>query len=211
MQTAGDIIGRLAPLPAPLFGRYRHGGVSDHGRQHSLRCGSRQRQFGHPACGHRRVHRYRNRHAPDHGNRDQAKTDNLPAAPCRDLDIPTANANADALLTTAQTAWETGLTLRQTFRLVSAVLFGKVSGGGTGTEVFRDFGDTRPGSRPRSTPAATARRSLGTRPDGRPQLLQSPVFRSEVPHAALARLQLGGSSSGVTDWWLIAARRRGRR
>ena len=72
----------------------------------------------------------------------KAKTDNLPAAPAATSDIPTANANADALLDRADGV-ETGLTPRQAFRLVSAVLFGKVSGGGTGTEVFRDFGDTK--------------------------------------------------------------------
>ncbi len=72
----------------------------------------------------------------------KAKTDNLPASPAATSDIPTANANADALLDRAN-GIETGLTLRQAFRLVSSVLFGKVSGGGTGTEVFRDFGDTK--------------------------------------------------------------------
>lgn len=72
----------------------------------------------------------------------KAKTDNLPAAPAATSDIPSANANADALLDRADGV-ETGLTPRQAFRLVSAVLFGKVSGAGTGTEVFRDFGDTK--------------------------------------------------------------------
>lgn len=58
------------------------------------------------------------------------------------LSIPTANQNADALLDRAAGV-ETGLTIRQWARLTGSVLIGKVSGGGTGTEVFRDFGDTK--------------------------------------------------------------------
>lgn len=38
---------------------------------------------------------------------------------------------------------ETGLTLRGFFRLASSALFGKASGMGTTTAVFRDFGDTK--------------------------------------------------------------------
>lgn len=71
----------------------------------------------------------------------KAKTDNLPAAPAATGDIPTANANADALLDRA-TAIE-GYTPRQLFRLFAAVLIGKCSGAGTGTEVFRDIADTK--------------------------------------------------------------------
>lgn len=40
-------------------------------------------------------------------------------------------------------AIETGWTLRKVMRIISAVLAGKVSGGGTGTEVFRDITDTK--------------------------------------------------------------------
>jgi len=90
----------------------------------------------------------------------KAKTDNLPAAPAATSDIPTANANADALLDRAN-GIETGLTLRQAFRLVSSVLFGKVSGGGTGTEVFRDFGDTK--ARITATVDASGNRTAITR------------------------------------------------
>lgn len=72
----------------------------------------------------------------------KAKTDNLPAAPAAVSDIPTANQNADALLDRAA-GIETGRTLRQTMRLIASVLLGKVSGAGTGTEVFRDIGDTK--------------------------------------------------------------------
>lgn len=56
--------------------------------------------------------------------------------------IPTANANADALLDRTAGV-ETNRTLRQTLRLMAAVLLGKVSGGGTGTEVFRDTNDSK--------------------------------------------------------------------
>lgn len=67
----------------------------------------------------------------------KAKTDNLPAAPAATGDIPTANANADALLDRSAGV-ETGLTLRQALRLTLAALAGKVSGAGSGTEVFRN-------------------------------------------------------------------------
>lgn len=72
----------------------------------------------------------------------KAKTDNLPAAPAATGDIPTANANADALLDRAAGV-ETGFTFRQAMRLVLSVLAGKVSGGGTATEVFRDVNDSK--------------------------------------------------------------------
>ena len=50
---------------------------------------------------------------------------------------PSANSNADALLDRAD-AIETGSTPRGAFRLMLAALAGKVSGGGTVTEVFRN-------------------------------------------------------------------------
>lgn len=57
-------------------------------------------------------------------------------------DLPTANENADALLDRSAGV-ETSLTVRQWFRLAAATLFGKASGLGTTTAVFRDFGDTK--------------------------------------------------------------------
>jgi hypothetical protein len=68
-----------------------------------------------------------------------AKTTNIPASPAAVADIPTANANADALLDRTAGV-ETGLTLRQAMRLMAAVLFGKSSNGG-GT--YRDTNDTK--------------------------------------------------------------------
>jgi hypothetical protein len=50
---------------------------------------------------------------------------------------PTADQNADALLDRAD-AIETGVTVRQAMRGSLAVLFGKASGGGSGTETFRN-------------------------------------------------------------------------
>lgn len=70
----------------------------------------------------------------------KAKTDNLPASPAATSDIPTANANADALLDRAN-GIETGYTLRQTIRLMSAVLAGK-STGHPGSPVYRNMPDT---------------------------------------------------------------------
>lgn len=75
----------------------------------------------------------------------QAKTDNLPSDPADASVIaglidalPTANENADALLDRSN-AVESGVTLRGWLRVVGAVLLGKASGGGTGTETFRDM------------------------------------------------------------------------
>lgn len=67
----------------------------------------------------------------------KVKTDNLPAAPAAVSDIPTANANADALLDRSAGV-ETGVTPRQALRLTAAVLGAKLSGAGTGTEIFRN-------------------------------------------------------------------------
>lgn len=72
----------------------------------------------------------------------KAKTDLIPAAPAAVGDIPTAAQNATGLLDLAAGV-ETGHTLRQTLRLMASVLVGKVSGAGTGTEVFRDVNDTK--------------------------------------------------------------------
>lgn len=81
-----------------------------------------------------------------------AKTANLPPDPADASDItasfsavmaaiPTANANADALLDRANGV-ETGLTLRQWLRLGGAALFGKVSGL-PGSPKFRDHADSK--------------------------------------------------------------------
>ncbi len=72
----------------------------------------------------------------------KAKTDNLPAAPAAVGDIPTANANADALLDRADGV-ETGSTLRQAMRIMLAVLAGKASGLNTTTATFRDTNDSK--------------------------------------------------------------------
>lgn len=57
-------------------------------------------------------------------------------------DVPTATENADALLDRSAGV-ETGLTPRQWLRLAASALFGKASGLGTTTAVYRDFGDTK--------------------------------------------------------------------
>lgn len=60
-------------------------------------------------------------------------------------DVPTANANADAVLDRAN-GIETGWTLRQAFRIILAALGGKSSGGaatGASSPVFRDATDTK--------------------------------------------------------------------
>lgn len=86
----------------------------------------------------------------------KAKTDNLPAAPADEslviaatnaigvsiAALPTANANADALLDRASGV-ETGWTLRQAFRIMLAVLAGKASGLDTTTAVYRDMADAK--------------------------------------------------------------------
>lgn len=72
----------------------------------------------------------------------KAKTDNLPASPAATSDVPTANANADALLDRTAGV-DTGLTPRQWFRIAGAALFGKASGLASTTVKYRDFGDTK--------------------------------------------------------------------
>ncbi|WP_206522764.1 hypothetical protein, partial [Mesorhizobium sp. M7A.F.Ca.US.006.01.1.1] len=56
--------------------------------------------------------------------------------------IPTANANADALLDRAAGV-EPGMTVRQGFRLWSASLLGKAMGMSTSIATFRDTNDTK--------------------------------------------------------------------
>lgn len=67
---------------------------------------------------------------------------NAPATQTAVAALPTANANADALLDRTAGV-ETNLTVRQWARLVASVQLGKASGGGTGTETFRDTNDTK--------------------------------------------------------------------
>ena len=71
----------------------------------------------------------------------KAKTDLIPAAPAAVGDIPTANANADALLDRAN-AFGTR-TLRQLLKAVAAGVGGKLSGAGTATNTIRDLDDTK--------------------------------------------------------------------
>ena len=71
----------------------------------------------------------------------KAKTDNLPASPAATGDIPSANANADALLDRASGV-ETNRTIRQAMRLMLATLVGKISGAETTTVTIRDSNDT---------------------------------------------------------------------
>lgn len=70
------------------------------------------------------------------------KTDNLPAAPAAVSDIPTAAANATALLDGAAGV-EAGMTVRQGLRLFAAALLGKANGLATSTVKFRDTNDTK--------------------------------------------------------------------
>lgn len=72
----------------------------------------------------------------------KAKTDNLPASPAAVSDIPTANANADALLDRTS-GIETSWTLRQALRIILSAAGGKASGLATTTAVYRDVGDTK--------------------------------------------------------------------
>lgn len=72
----------------------------------------------------------------------KAKTDLIPASPAAVGDIPTANANADALLDRAN-GIETGKTPRQSLRLILSSVVAKLSGAGTTTVVFRDINDSK--------------------------------------------------------------------
>lgn len=67
---------------------------------------------------------------------------------------------ADALLDRSAGV-ETGLTVRQAFRLIASVLFGKASGLATTTAVYRDFGDTK--DRISATVDASGNRTAVTR------------------------------------------------
>ena len=56
--------------------------------------------------------------------------------------MPTANANADALLDRVAGV-ETGLTVRQALRLLVGAFAGRLSGAGTGTETVRDYNNSK--------------------------------------------------------------------
>jgi hypothetical protein len=70
----------------------------------------------------------------------KAKTDNLPAAPAATGDIPSAAANAAAVLAVAVEGVET---LVETIRLMRAALVGKSDGFPTGPAHFRDKADAK--------------------------------------------------------------------
>lgn len=89
----------------------------------------------------------------------KAKTDNLPVAPAAVGDIPTANANADALLDRAAGV-ETGWTLRQALRIMLSALGGKLAGAATTTVTTRDMADTK--NRISATVDASGNRSAVT-------------------------------------------------
>lgn len=72
----------------------------------------------------------------------KAKTDNLPAAPAAVSDIPTAAANAAALMDLVDGV-ETGVTPRQALRLMLAAMAGKLSGAATATITIRNVGDSK--------------------------------------------------------------------
>ena len=74
--------------------------------------------------------------------------------------LPTAAENAAGLLDLSAGV-ETSLTVRQYFRLAASALFGKASGLGTTTAIFRDFGDTK--NRLSATVDANGNRSAVTR------------------------------------------------
>jgi hypothetical protein len=72
----------------------------------------------------------------------KAKTDLVPAAPAAVGDIPTAAANAAALMDLAN-GIETSITPRQALRLILAASAGKLSGAATTTIVIRNVGDSK--------------------------------------------------------------------
>jgi hypothetical protein len=72
----------------------------------------------------------------------KAKTDLVPAAPAAVGDIPTAAANAAALMDLAN-GIETSITPRQALRLILAASAGKLSGAATTTVTIRNVGDSK--------------------------------------------------------------------
>lgn len=72
----------------------------------------------------------------------KAKTDLIPASPAAVGDIPTANANADALLDRASGV-ETSITVRQALRGILSSALAKLSGAATSTVTIRDANDSK--------------------------------------------------------------------
>lgn len=72
----------------------------------------------------------------------KARTDLIPDAPAATGDVPTAAANAAALLDSSG-AIESGVTPRGALRLMLAALAGKVSGAGGSTVTIRNVGDSK--------------------------------------------------------------------
>lgn len=70
----------------------------------------------------------------------KAKTDLIPAAPAAVSDIPTASANAAAVLAGVV---EGSVTVVQSLRLSNAALAGKASGLDTTNPIYRDLADTK--------------------------------------------------------------------
>lgn len=70
----------------------------------------------------------------------KARTDNLPASPAATSDIPTASANAAAVMAAAVEGVET---LVETIRLLRSALVGKSDGFPAGPAHFRDRADTK--------------------------------------------------------------------
>lgn len=71
-----------------------------------------------------------------------AKTTNLPASPAAVSDIPTANANADALLDRASGV-ESSWTVREALRVMLGVLAGPATGMGTTTGTINNPGNSK--------------------------------------------------------------------
>lgn len=88
----------------------------------------------------------------------KAKTDNLPASPAATGDIPSASANAAAVLGAAV---EGSVTVVQSLRLANSALGGKASGLATTNPVYRDLADSK--DRIDATVDADGNRSAVTR------------------------------------------------
>ena len=74
---------------------------------------------------------------------DEAISTRLPGSVAQDgVLTQAALANIAPALLDAANGVESGKTLRQALRIIAAVVAGKVSGAGTGTETFRSLDDT---------------------------------------------------------------------
>lgn len=73
------------------------------------------------------------------------KTNNLPSAPAATGDAMSVSAAGVAAILDLADAVETGVTVRRALRLLAATTGGKLSGAGTGEEIFRNaVADTKP-------------------------------------------------------------------